>query len=160
VAADSRGLVVQSLLRPAAGVVAASAVVLVLSGCLGAGHGQVFQVSIANDTQQAVVVRDCDSFCSSSPIAIDLQAGASAPINRIAHDHKFFSITSATGEHIGCLDLYFPTPQPGASVDVSAATSCPGSGASSHWKEVALIGAVLLVLLMSFLFRLGSGSRR
>jgi hypothetical protein len=142
------------MFRLAIGVVAASAVALVLSGCLGVSHGHVFQVSIANNTQQPVVVRDCDSFCSSSPIAIVLQPGASTPINRIAHDHKFFSITSTTGDHIGCIDLYFPAPEPGASVDVSA-TPCPSSGASSRWRTIAFIAAALLALFLPFLLLRG-----
>lgn len=125
---------------------------LVLSGCFGESHFVVFQVSIVNDTQQEVVVRDCDSFCSSSPIAISLQPGASTPINRVAGEHKDFAITTASGEHIGCLDLYFPAPAQGASVDVSQAGSCPGSHA--RWKT-ALVAVVILAVALTSLLILG-----
>jgi hypothetical protein len=112
----------------------------------------VFQVSIVNDKQQTVVVRDCDSFCTSSPIAINLQPGASAPINRIAGEHKLFSVTSATGAHMGCLDLYYATPQAGASADVSRAIPCPGSSSHRDWRTAGLIAvAILAVALAVFL---------
>jgi hypothetical protein len=125
---------------------------LLLAGCLDANGIKVFQVSIVNDTQQTVVVRDCDSFCSSSPIAINLQPGASAPINRIAGEHKLFSVTSATGAHIGCLDLYYASPHPGASADVSRATPCPGSSSHRNLGTAGLIAvAVLAVALAAFL---------
>lgn len=123
------------------------ALLLVLSGCLGLGHGRVFKVSIVNDTSRPVVVRDCDTYCSSSPIAIDLQPGGSTAINRIANDHKFFSITDASGGHVGCLDLYFPKPEPGARFDVSGAFPCPGPQ-GRPWTDY-LVGAVLLALALA-----------
>jgi hypothetical protein len=110
--------------------------------CGSASALQVFPVSIVNDTTGAVVVRDCDHYCSSSPIAITLQPEGSAPINRVANDHKAFSITTVSGAHVGCLDLFFPTPQPGASVLVTDATPCTGH-ARPRWQTGALV--VLLV---------------
>jgi hypothetical protein len=125
---------------------------LLLAGC-GALHGiKVFQVSIVNDTGGPVVVRDCDSYCFSSPIALTLQPGARTPINRVAKEHKIFSVTTASGGHVGCLDLYFASPQPGAQVAVSQATPCrPSSG--PPWRTIGLAAlGVGLVLLAAFAF--------
>jgi hypothetical protein len=115
-----------------------------LAGCGALRHIQVFQVSIVNDTRQPVVVRDCDHFCSSSPIAFHLEPGASAAVNRTTHQHKSFSITTAAGTHVGCLDLYYPTQAPGAQALVSAAGRCPG-GSGQPWKAVAIVLLAVLV---------------
>jgi hypothetical protein len=125
---------------------------LLVAGCRAVHGIEVFRVSIVNDTGGPVVVRDCDSYCSSSPIAITLEPGASAPINRVAKQHKIFSIATPAGGHVGCLDLYFSAPHPGAQVPVSQATPCrPGSG--PPWKTIALIViGVGLVLLAAFAF--------
>jgi hypothetical protein len=120
-----------------------------VAGCGGAG-AEVFSVSIVNDTHMVVVVRDCDHYCSSSPIAITVPPGGSTPINRIARDHKSFSITTASGEHVGCLDLYFATPQPGARVPVSEATACTGHP-RPFWQTAALVVLLILVLALPFL---------
>jgi hypothetical protein len=133
-------------------VLATAATLSLLGGC-GALHGaDVFSVSIVNDTSSPVVVRDCNGYCSSSPIAIDLQPGQSAVIHRVAHDHKTFSITTSAGGHVGCLDLYFATPQPGAQVPVSHATPCR-AGSGPPWRKIGLaILAVGLVLVAAFAF--------
>jgi len=123
------------------------AVLLSLAGCGGPHSLQIFRVSVVNDTSGAVVVRDCDSYCSSSPIAIDLQPGASTVFNRIARDHKIFSITTPSGTHVGCLDLYFATPRPGAQVPISHATPCRTT--TLPWKKIALIVAGIGLLLLA-----------
>src|SRR5262249_6186750 len=97
-----------------------------LAGCGTRGEPHVFSVSIVNDTAGPVVVRDCNDYCSSSPIELHLAPGAGAPINRVATQHKSFSITSSSGDHIGCLDLYYTAPQPGARALVSTAAPCSG----------------------------------
>jgi hypothetical protein len=109
----------------------------------------VFPVSIVNNTPEAVVVRDCDHYCSSSPIRIELQPGASTSINRIARDHKTFAITTTSGGHVGCLDLYFPAPEPGAQVPVSEAKPCTGHG-RPRWEMAALVVLLLAVLALPF----------
>jgi hypothetical protein len=109
----------------------------------------VFPVSIVNNTSEPVVVRDCDHYCSSSPIRIELQPGASAPINRIAGDHKTFAITTASGGHVGCLDLYFPAPEPGAQVPVSEAKPCTGHGRPA-WQTGGLVVVLVAVLALPF----------
>ena len=123
-----------------------------MTGC-GAVHGiEVFPVSIVNDTGAAVVVRDCDGYCSSSPIAITLQPGASTPINRIAENHKTFSITTPSGGHVGCLDLNFASPRPGAQVPVSNAMPCKATS-GPPWRTIAL-GVLALGLVLAGAFAL------
>jgi hypothetical protein len=128
-----------------------------VTACGGAG-AEVFAVSIVNDTQMAVVVRDCDDYCSSSPIAITVPPGGSTPINRIAGDHKRFSITTSSGGHIGCLDLYFAAPQPGARVPVSQATACTGHP-RPFWQTAGLVVLLILLLALPFLV-VRTGRRR
>jgi hypothetical protein len=120
-----------------------------VAGC-GGPSAEVFSVSIVNDTHEAVVVRDCDDYCSSSPIALTVQPGDSTPINRIARDHKSFSITTASGGHVGCLDLFFAAPQPGARVPVSEAIACAGHP-RPFWQTAGLVVLVILVLALPFL---------
>jgi hypothetical protein len=125
---------------------------LLLAGC-GTLHAiQVFRVSVVNDTGGTVVLRDCDGYCSSSPIAITLEPGGSAPINRTAKQHKIFSIATPSGGHVGCLDLYFASSQPGAQVPVSRATPCQASS-GPPWRTIALVViGVGLVLVAAFAF--------
>jgi hypothetical protein len=128
---------------------------LLMAGC-GAFHGiQVFRVSIVNDTAGAVVVRDCDGYCSSSPIATTLEPGESAPINRTAKQHKIFSIVASSGSHVGCLDLYFPEPQSGAQVPVSKATPCRASS-GPPWRTIALVVLGVGLVLVATLAYLGA----
>jgi hypothetical protein len=127
------------------GVAALAALLLTAGGCANLRNLPVFTVSIVNDTADAVVVRDCSGYCSSSPIALDLQPGASADIHRTTNDHKEFSIRTASGGHVGCLDLFFRTPQPGARLLVSSAVPCKPSRAV--WKTYGLVALVLLVCL-------------
>jgi hypothetical protein len=138
--------------RIAFAVLALAAMALVTSGCLHL-DGEVFKVSILNDTAEPVVLRDCASYCSSSPLVFNLGPGASTPVNRVANDHKFFSIKSASGEHLGCLDLYFKAPQPGRSVFVSDAVACP-AGSRMPWKTVGPLLLVFVPLLAFLLVRI------
>jgi hypothetical protein len=101
-----------------------------VAGCGSLRQLEVFRVAIVNDTAAPVVVRDCDGYCSSSLLTCDLQPGESAPINRAAKIHKLFSVTTPAGGQIGCLDLYYKTPQPGAQARVSQATPCPSPSRS------------------------------
>jgi hypothetical protein len=130
----------------------APVVVLLLVGCgdIDVDVGEVYPVSIVNDTTGAVVVRDCSSYCSSSPIAITLQPGQSTPINRVAGQHKLFSITTTSGAHVGCVDLYNATPAPNASFPVSRAVACR-SGSHSRLEKVAIGAALLLLLGLGFI---------
>lgn len=122
---------------------------LAIAGCLGLNRIQVFTVFIVNDTPSEVVARDCDNFCSSSPIVLDLAPGSDAPIHRTTNMHSYFSITTPSGGHIGCLDLYFTTPAPDASEPVSRAAPCPG-GSSTPWTIIGLIltGSLLILGLL------------
>jgi hypothetical protein len=120
-----------------------------VAGCGTGGSRQVFSVAIVNDTGAPVVVRDCDDYCSSSPIELELVPGASAPINRVATQHKSFSITNSSGEHIGCLDLYYTAPQPGARALVSRAVPCSGKP-RPLWQTVGLVAALVAVLALPF----------
>jgi hypothetical protein len=100
-------------------------------------------------------VRDCGGYCSSSPIAITLEPGGTAPINRVAKQHKIFSVATPSGGHLGCLDLYFAAPHPGAQVPVSQATPCRGSS-GPPWRTIALLVlgvGVVLVAAVAFLRR-------
>ena len=111
------------------------------AGCGSLSNIKVSSVSIVNDTASPVVVRDCADYCSSSPLSINLASGQSTPINRVAGAHKYFSVTTPSGGHIGCVDLYFSAPSPGASVPISRAGKCPGSSGPRR----GLIGLGLLV---------------
>jgi hypothetical protein len=90
-----------------------------------------------------VVVRDCAGYCSSSPIRLDLVPGQSAPINRTTGEHKYFSVTSAAGERLGCVDLYYKTPEPGAQTLVSQASPCPPG--SHPWHTIGWIVLALVI---------------
>jgi hypothetical protein len=57
--------------------------------------------------------------------------------------HKDFAVTTAAGGRIGCLDLYFPSPQPGARVPVSQAGPCP-SASGLPWRTVGLVGLAVV----------------
>jgi hypothetical protein len=123
-------------------------VVVVAGGCAHLSHVQVFQVSIINDTAAPVVVRDCSDYCSSSPLVFHMPPGAGVPINRVARMHKLFSVTAPSGGHLGCVDLYFRTPQPGARVPVSQATACPPG--RPRWRTAVLVFLLLVVLALPF----------
>ena len=110
----------------------------------------MFTVTIVNDTRTAVVVRDCDSYCTSSPLVFDLEPGAGVPINRAAGMHKDFSVTTSAGGRVGCLDLYFRTPQPGARVPVSEAGPCP-SASAIPWETVGLVALAVVAALSPIL---------
>jgi hypothetical protein len=129
-------------------LVSAVTLTVIVSGCGDLSHLQVFPVSIINDTGAPVVVRNCSSYCSSSPLVFHMLPGSSVPINRVAKMHKLFSITTPSGGHIGCLDLYFNTAQPGARVPVSQATACPAG--RRRWKTFGLVALALLILALPF----------
>jgi hypothetical protein len=128
------------------------ALLVALGGCGGLGRIRVFTVSMVNDTTGEVVLRDCAHYCSSALLTFDLQPGESVDVHRVANDHKKFSITTPSGGRIGCLDLYFKTPQPGAQMDVSAAVPCP-AGSRVPWRTIALVLLVALPLLALLVVR-------
>jgi hypothetical protein len=128
--------------------VGAATLAVVAGGCAHLTHPRVFQVSLVNDTGAPVVARDCDSYCSSSPLVFHLRPGADVPINRVARMHKLFSISSPSGGHLGCVDLYFKTPQPGARVPVSSAGACPAG--RPRWRTAGLVFLLLVALALPF----------
>ena len=91
-----------------------------------------------------MTVRDCADYCGSSPIAVDLAPGQSAPINRTTGQDATFSITAASGAHLGCLDLFFTSPEPGAQIRVSQARACPPPG-RAPWQTAGLVAGALLL---------------
>jgi hypothetical protein len=121
------------------------------AGCGGLGNIKVFEVSIVNDTASPVVVRDCADFCSSSPLTFNLAPGESTPLNRVAGEHKYFSVTTPSGRHVGCVDLHFSTPSPGATVPVSSAGRCPGT--SGPPRGVIGLCVLLALTLAVIIFR-------
>jgi hypothetical protein len=123
-------------------VVGVGCLLLALGGCGALRRVQVFPVSIVNDTGPPVIVRDCSSFCSSSLLTFDLQPGASVVINRTTNMHKRFSVTTPTGAHIGCVDLYLPdrlTPalEPARTRPRGCARARPRRGAHVHEGKTA-----------------------
>ena len=135
--------------------VAAAGLLLLLSGCSALRRIQVFPVSIVNDTNAPVVVRGCESYCSSSLLTFDLPPGSSVVVHRTTQQHKRFSIVTPAGGHVGCADLYFTTPQPAARVLVSGAVPCP-SGSHVRWT---LIGLAVAAALAPILIVLGRSRR-
>jgi hypothetical protein len=128
-----------------------------MSSCTNLSHIQVFPVSIVNDTGGGVVVRDCANFCSSSPLVFDLPPGSKVQINRTTKMHKYFSVTTSSGAHVGCLDLYFKTPAPGASVPVWRAFPCP-SPSGLPWRTIG-IGLLVLTPILLIVKRLITSQR-
>jgi hypothetical protein len=129
---------------------AAVAVALLAVGCAHLQHVKVFRVSIVNDTRAPVVVRDCPSYCSSSPLVFHMQPGAAVSVDRVARDHKLFSVTTPAGAHLGCVDLYFRVPQPGARVPVSGAAACPAG--RPRTTTAILVFLLLFVLALPFTY--------
>ena len=121
------------------------------AGCGNLSNIKVFQVSIVNDTASPVVVRDCADYCSSAPLTFNLATGQATPLNRIAGEHKYFSVTTPTGGHIGCVDLYFSAPSPGATVPVSSAGKCPGTRGPP--RGLIGLGLLLALTLVVIIFR-------
>jgi len=129
--------------------VSLAGILALLAGCGSLSTIQVFPVSIVNDTTNAFVVRDCDDYCSSSPIAVDLEPGGSTVINRVTGSHKSFSITTASGMHVGCLDLFFEKPEPHAEAPVSEAAACTGHQ-RPVWETAGLAAILILLLALPF----------
>ena len=127
-----------------AGLVAAAS-----PSALAGAAGRGFRVSIKNDQPEPVIIRNCDSYCSSASINLDVQPGASMFINRTAYTKRYFAITTDSGQHLGCIDLYFNAPDRGAVVPVSAAVQCPSSG--TPWVLIYVIGGVLVLGAVVFL---------
>ena len=75
-------------------------------------------------------------------------AGSERPDQPRGADAQVFSITTPSGGHLGCLDLYFKTPQPGARVPVSQATACPPG--RPGWTTAGLVFLLLVVLALPF----------
>lgn len=130
---------------------------LLLSGCFGLDHIQVFQVSMVNDTGQEVIVRDCASFCSSSLLTFDMPPGDSVQINRAPNQHKYFSVVTSSGQQLGCVDLFFKTPAQGSSVPLSQAGRCPGS--APPWRIIGLVGGAFVVAGLPVLLMLARSRR-
>ena len=124
-------------------VVAVLVVAVSPSGPAGAA-GRSFRVSIKNDQPEPVIIRDCNSYCSSASINLDVPPGARMFVNRTARTNRYFAITTDSGAHLGCIDLYFNSRQPGASIPVSAAVQCPAS--NIPWLVIIVIGGVLVLL--------------
>jgi hypothetical protein len=123
-------------------VLALFALAALAAGCGSLSNARVFRASILNDTASPVVVRDCGDFCSSALLTFNLAPGQSTPINRVAGQHLYWSVTTPTGGHIGCIDLYFSSPSPGASVRISSAGKCAGTT-----PPTKLLGLGLLIVL-------------
>ena len=129
-----------------------AALPLAVGGCFGLNHVQVFTVSIVNNTANEVIVRDCSDYCSASPLLFDLPPGASTQVHRTTNEHKYFSIATTSGGHLGCLDLYYSAPANGAGALVSSAAPCP-SGSGSSLRTVGLILLACVALATLFLGR-------
>jgi hypothetical protein len=151
---DDRGDVIgnPAVCRPLARAATAAALILALGGCGGLEKIRVFTVSMVNDTTREVVLRGCDHFCSYALLTYDLQPGESVDVHRTTNQHKYFSITTPSGGRIGCLDLYFKAPQPGAQVPVSSAARCP-PGSRLPWRTIALVLLVALPVAGLLLLR-------
>jgi hypothetical protein len=122
-----------------------------VAGCGNLSNIEVFQVSIVNDTASPVVVRDCADYCSSSPLTFNLASGQSTRLNRITGEHKYLSVTTPSGGHVGCVDLYFSAPSPGATVPVSSAGKCPGT--SGPPRGLIGLGVLFALTLAVIMFR-------
>lgn len=116
------------------------AVSLVLASCAGLSHGQVFQVTIKNDTAGSVVVRSVGG-----SLTFDLASGQGVQINRVAGHHDYYSLSNRAGAQLGCIDLYFQQPAPEASVSVTNAVACPAGSGIPVWVFVAIVAALFLL---------------
>ncbi len=67
--------------------------------------------------------------------------------------HKLFSITSPSGAHLGCVDLYFKTPHPGARVPGSQATACPRGRPRTTTAILVFLLLVVVALPFTYWFR-------
>ena len=93
----SQRTVLRALRTQLRAVLVAAAIASIVSAAPAVATSRVFRVYIENNLPEPVIVRDCDSYCSSAPIDLYLAPGVKAPINRITNDHKFFSVTSDGG---------------------------------------------------------------
>lgn len=135
--------------------------VLVLTALSGIGPAasvaaaQGFRVYVNNDLPEPVIVRSCDDYCSSSALDVVLVAGAKVALTRTVNNHDYLSVTTVAGAHLGCIDLFFASAQPGAKIPVSGTVSCPTSQSTKRLliigiAVVALVGVGLLMLRPRF----------
>lgn len=110
---------------------------------------------VNNDLPEPVIVRGCDDYCGSSALDVVLVAGAKVALTRTVNNHDYLSVTTVSGDRLGCIDLYFPSPQPGAKIPVSGTVTCPTSQSTKRLliigiAVVALVGVGLLTLRPRF----------
>jgi hypothetical protein len=111
-------------------VIALAAPLLISVGCQSVDPTeQFFNISLVNDTSQAVVLRQCDDTgCTKLGDAATVQPG-SALIRSIS-DRGYttrWAVLSVKGRRIGCLPLRFTVRYDVLKVPVSRSVPCPGN---------------------------------
>lgn len=137
---------------------------LLLLGLVGCDPTEdAFSVSVVNDSAHSVTLRQCDATCQTVYYTETVAANASASFNASSENvDEFVSVTDASGNRLGCLNLKFQTRQAGARIPISSAKTCPQVGAaaasgSSWWSDALLfiyLAAVGIfgMVVMSFSF--------
>ena len=91
----------------------------------------VFPVVLLNDTTTPMLLGQCDSTCGQTRALLSLGPGAAVREGAYAGSvHQYWVIKTEAGEVLGCVDLSFPTKEPGKSVLLSKRTPCPASASS------------------------------
>lgn len=85
-----------------------------------------FAVSLRNDTETPVLLKQCDVKCNEFHEQHFLTAGATVGVNTTSADTpNWWVVQDASGQVLGCLNLQYNHKVVGAVVNVSATEPCP-----------------------------------
>jgi hypothetical protein len=86
----------------------------------------VMPVTIRNDSNADVVLKQCDVRCDVTHEEDKLQSGQSLVVNTsYANVDNYWMVLDASGQRLGCLDLVFRQRQDNVLVLISSAGVCP-----------------------------------
>lgn len=107
-----------------------------------------FTVTLHNDTPVTVVLKQCDSDCSSFHERHRLEPGGSVRVDSSSDSAaNWWSVTNSTGATLGCLLLRYDHKVEGLVVNVSARTTCPEAADAAGSTVVGNVVCVALALL-------------
>jgi len=86
-----------------------------------------FAVTLKNDTEVPVSLKQCDVKCNEFHEQHRLTPGGTVGVNTSASDTaNWWVVQDGSGQVLGCLDLQYNHKEVGLVVNVSATVACPG----------------------------------